>query len=94
MKYLASMLLAAALSAAPTVKTFTGVIHDNRCVGPDCATKCPVHKGPTYTLQTSEEAFVLNDQKLPAKFNGKKVVVTGTLAGNNRLKVISITAAR
>lgn len=91
MKYLASMLLALSLSAAPTVKTFTGVIHDNRCVGPDCATKCPVHKGPTFTLQTVDEAFVLSDQKLPTPFNGKKVVVTGTLAANNRLKVISIS---
>jgi hypothetical protein len=88
------MLLAGSLLAGTAAKTFTGVIHENRCVGPDCATKCPVHKGPTYTLQTADEAFVLSDQKSPASFNGKKVVVSGTLGPNNRLKVISIQAAR
>lgn len=94
MKFLASMLFAGTLLAAPATHTFTGVIHDNRCVGPDCATKCPVHKGPTFTLQTADEAFVLADQKTPAPFNGKKVVVTGTLGPNNRLKVLSIAPAR
>jgi hypothetical protein len=94
MKWCAYMLLAGSLLAGTATKTFTGVIHDNRCVGPDCATKCPVHKGPTYTLQTADEAFVLSDQESPAPFNGKKVVVSGTLGPNNRLKVISIQAAR
>jgi len=94
MKWCAYLLLAGSLLAAPAVRTFTGTIHDNRCVGPDCATKCPVHKGPTYTLQTSEEAFVLSDQKSPAPFNGKKVVITGTVGQNNRLKIVSIAPAR
>jgi len=94
MKWCAYVLAAASLMASPATKTFTGVIHDNRCVGPDCATKCPVHKGPTYTLQTADEAFVLSDQKSPAPFDGKKVVVTGIIGPANKLKVISIALAR
>jgi hypothetical protein len=76
------------------VKTFTGVIHDNRCVGPNCATQCPVTKGPKYTLQSGDEAFVLTDRKTAAQYVGRKVVVTGTVEANNRLKVTSIAPAR
>ena len=94
MKWCAYVFTAASLLAAPVTKTFTGVIHDNRCVGPDCATKCPVHKGPTYTLQTGDEAFVLTDQKTPAQFTGRKVIVRGTVGPDNKLKVISIAPAR
>jgi hypothetical protein len=93
MKY-ALILAAASLCLAGSPKTFTGVIHDNRCVGPNCATQCPVTKGPKYTLQSGEEAWVLSDQKTPARFTGKKVVVTGTIESDNKLKVISIAPAR
>jgi hypothetical protein len=93
MKY-ALMLVAASLCLAGSPRTFTGVIHDNRCVGPNCATQCPVTKGPKYTLQSGEEAWVLSDQKTPARFTGKKVVVTGTIESDNKLKVISIAPAR
>jgi hypothetical protein len=79
--------------AAPP-KTFTGVIYDNRCVGPNCATQCPITKGPKYTLQSGDEAWVLSDQKTPARFTGKKVIVTGTVESDNKLKVISIAPAR
>jgi hypothetical protein len=90
-KLCALFLAAAGLCFAGTaVKTFTGVIYDNRCVGPNCATQCPVVKGPKYTLQSGDEAFVLTDQKTPAPYVGRKVVVTGTVEGNNRLKVTSI----
>ena len=75
-------------------KTFIGVVHDNRCVGPNCATQCPVTKGPTYTLQSGEEGWVLSDQKTPARYVGRKVVVTGTVDADNKLKVISIAPAR
>jgi hypothetical protein len=79
-------------------KTFTGVIHDNRCVGPNCATQCPVVKGPVYTLQSGDDAWLLNyrtmpDQKTPAKYIGKKVIVTGTPGPGNKLNVASIAPA-
>jgi hypothetical protein len=75
-------------------KTFTGVIHDNRCVGPNCARQCPVKKDPTYTLQSGEDAWVLSDQKAAARFTGKKVNVTGTIGANNKLIVTSIVPAK
>jgi hypothetical protein len=95
MKWLVLLLTAAGLCrGADAPKTFTGVIHDNRCVGANCATQCPVTKGPKYTLQSGNDAWVLSDQKLPARYAGKKVIVTGTVGAGNTLKVTSIIAAR
>jgi hypothetical protein len=79
-------------------KTFTGVIHDNRCVGPNCATQCPIDKSPVYTLQSGDDAWVLSyrkmpGQKTPARYIGKQVVVTGTPGPGNRLTVASIGPA-
>jgi hypothetical protein len=88
------LVLAAGLCTGAAQQTFTGVIHDNRCIGPNCATQCPITKGPTYTLQTGAEAWVLSDQKTPARYVGKRVVVTGTLGANNRIKITSIAPAR
>jgi hypothetical protein len=78
--------------AAPA--TFTGVVHDNRCVGPNCARQCPVIKNPKYTLQTEDEALVLSDQKTAARYIGKRVIVTGRIEGDNKLQVVSIIPAR
>ena len=95
MKRCALFLVAAGLCfGGNAVKTFTGVIHDNRCVGPNCATQCPISKRAKYTLQSGDEAFVLTDQKTPAQYVGRKVVVTGTVEANNKLKVTSIAPAR
>jgi|HubBroStandDraft_5_1064220.scaffolds.fasta_scaffold1727513_2 hypothetical protein len=79
-------------------KTFTGVIHDNRCVGPNCATQCPINKGPVYTLQSGDDAWLLSypktpNQKSPAQYVGKKVIVTGTPGPDNKLNVTSIVPA-
>jgi len=94
-KRCALFLVAAGLCFGGTVvKTFTGVIHDNRCVGPNCATQCPINKGPKYTLQSGDEAWVLSDQKTPARFVGRKVIVTGMIEADKKLKVTSIVPAR
>src|SRR5580693_7310520 len=95
-KRCALILVAAGLcfGGGTSVKTFTGVIHDNRCVGPNCATQCPVTKGPKYTLQAGDDAWVLSDQKTPARYVGRKVIVTGTVEAGNRLKVASIATVR
>jgi hypothetical protein len=77
-----------------TPEKFTGVVHDNRCVGPNCATQCPVKKGPVYTLQSGDEAWVLSDQKTLAPFVGRKVTITGKAGAGNKLKVVSIVPAR
>ena len=80
--------------AGGTSRTFTGVIHDNRCVGPNCARQCPITKDPKYTLQSGDEAWVLSDQKAPARYVGKRVIVTGTLGRDNKLIVSSIAPAK
>ena len=79
--------------AGQTSRTFVGVVHDNRCVVSNCATRCPVNKEPVYTLQSGEDAFVLTNRKHPDEFVGKKVIVTGTLVAGNKLKVTSIAPA-
>jgi len=86
--------LAGLCLAGSARKTFTGVIHDNRCVGPNCATQCPINKSPVYTLQSGDDAWLLSDQKTPAKYVGKKVVVTGTPGPENKLNVASIVPAQ
>jgi hypothetical protein len=91
--WLLSGFLLAGTAAATAPATFTGVIHDNRCVGPNCARQCPVIKDPKYTLQTEDEALVLSDQKTAARYNGKRVVVTGRITGTNKLQVVSIVPA-
>jgi hypothetical protein len=93
MKCCAYVLMAASLAAAPATKTFVGVIHDNRCFGPNCATQCPVKKTSVYTLQAGDQAFLLSDQKSPARFTGRMVIVTGTVEPDNKLKVVSIVPA-
>jgi hypothetical protein len=91
----ALILLAAGLCfGGQAEKTFIGVIHSNRCVGPNCATQCPVTKEPKYTLQSGDEAWLLSDQKTPAKYVGRKVIVTGALGAGNTLKVTSIVPAK
>jgi hypothetical protein len=94
-KRCALFLMAAGLCfGGKTEKTFTGVIHDNRCVGPNCATQCPITKEPKYTLQSGDEAWLLSDRKTPAQYVGRKVIVTGSVEAGNRLKVTSIVPAR
>jgi hypothetical protein len=85
---------AAGDAARVSPSTFTGTIHDNRCVGPNCAKQCPVKKGPVYTLQTSDAAWVLSDQRSPEKYNGKRVVVSGRVIAGNKIQVLSITPAQ
>jgi hypothetical protein len=94
MKLSALLLLAAGLCVGgQTSKTFVGVVHDNRCAGPNCARQCPITKGPTYTLQSGDEAWVLSDQKTPSRYVGRKVIVRGAIGPDNKLHVDSIAPA-
>ena len=95
MKRCALLLAIVGFSMAGAVqKTFVGVIHDNRCIGPDCARQCPVTRNPKYTLQSGDNAWVVSDQKAAAHYTGKKVVVTGTPGPRNTLVVSSIAPAK
>jgi hypothetical protein len=102
-----SLLIIAALAAAPAKRTFTGVITDSMCdngdhshmrMGPtdaDCTTACVSVHGATYVLYDGKDVYTLSDQRTPEKFAGKKVTVTGTLdAKTKTIQVGSITAAK
>jgi len=102
------MLVAVAVLAAPPGKqTFTGVITDSMCangnhssmrMGPtdaECTKACVSIHGATYVLYDGKASFDLSDQKMPEKFAGKKVTVTGALdAKSKTIQVDSITAAK
>jgi len=88
-------LFGAVLISAPLqakTASYTGVIHSNQCVGPACATQCPIDKDPVYTLQTEDRAWVLNNPQVAARYAGKRVIVLGTVQGN-KLKVTSLKPA-
>jgi hypothetical protein len=100
-------LLIAALAPTSAAERFTGVITDNECPGanhalmkmgdtdPECVKACIDEHGATYLLYDGKVSYTLSDQKTPAAFAGKRVVVTGTLdAKAKTIHVESIAAAR
>src|SRR5580704_18110394 len=102
-----SILIVAALAAAPAKRKFTGVITDSMCptadhshmrMGPtdaECTIACIMVHGALYVLYDGKEAYTLSDQTTPEKFAGKKVTVTGTLdAKTKTIHVDSIAAAK
>ena len=104
---LLSLLVAAALMAAPEKHFFTGIITDSMCargdhsqmkMGPtdaECTLACIREHGATYVLFDGKKAFDLNNQQTPEKFAGKKVTVTGALdAKTNVIQVDSIALAK
>jgi len=98
--------LAALGFAADEKQTFTGVITDDMCakadhksmnMGPDakCVAECIKGMGGKYVLYDGKAAYILSDQKAPAKFAAQKVAVTGPLDANTKtIKVDSIKAAK
>jgi hypothetical protein len=104
---LAILLAAAALSAAPASKTFTGTITDDMCAGvgharmrmgptdAECTRMCVISHGTAYVLEDGKNVYELSDQKRPADFAGHKVRVTGVLdAKTKTITVESIRAVR
>ena len=104
--FLVPFLLVALSATAQDTQTFTGVVTDSECtsanhatmaMGPtdaDCAAACVYAHGASYVLYDGKTAYVLSDQKSPAPFAGKRVVVTGTFdAQAKRIVVQSIKAA-
>ncbi len=103
-KQIAMLIAAAALMLAAGQQTFTGTITDSMCggdhkamkMGTDekCVTEC-VKMGAKYALWDGKAAYVLSDQKTPARFAAKKVTVTGTLDEKTKtIQVVSIAAAK
>ena len=89
--------------AAAKERTFTGNISDDMCglkhmmegkTDAECTAEC-VKMGSKYVLAdpVKMKVYKLSDQEKPKAFAGKKVKVTGTLAGDT-IEVSSIEAAQ
>ena len=102
-----SLLIIAALAAAPSKRKFTGTITDSMCAQADhsrmrmgdtdaeCTLACVDAHDAMYVLYDGKEAYTLSDQKTPQKFAGKTVTVTGTLDVKTKtIQVDSINAAK
>ena len=104
---LSSLLVVAALTAAPATETFNGTITDSMCgnaghssmrMGPtdaECTIACIDAHGALYVLLSGKNVYELSDQRTPQQFAGQKVTVVGTLdAKTKTIHVASIRAAR
>lgn len=104
---LLSIVVIAALAAAPDERTFTGTITDSMCATADharmkmgaddaeCTIACIHAHGALYVLYDGKNAYTLSDQTIPEKFAGKKVIVTGSLdAKTMKIQLTSIVAAK
>jgi hypothetical protein len=102
-----SLFMIGALTAAQGKRTFVGTITDSMCADGnhsrmrmgatdgECTIACISAHGAQYVLYDGKAAYVLSDQKMPEKFAGKKVIVTGTLdAKTGTIHVDSIAAAK
>src|SRR5262245_54814081 len=102
-----ALLLVTAQGSGPAKATFTGTITDDMCargdhsgmrMGPndaECTKACVALHGAAYVLYDGKAAYVLSDQKLPEKFAGKKVNVTGALDTKTKtIRVDSITETK
>lgn len=90
--------------AAGTKRRITGVITDSECATADhsvmhmgstdaeCVKACVEAHGATYVLYDGKVGWNLSDQKLPEKFAGKKVAVTGTV--DEKTKTINVESIR
>lgn len=103
---LAALATSALSAAAPAQQTFTGVITDDVCASGDhsrmqmgptdagCTKACVVAHGAAYVLYDGKSAYVLDDQKAPEAFAGRKVTVVGTLdPATKTIRVQSISPA-
>ena len=99
------LLLVAEVAAAQGKQKFTGAITDSMCAAADhsrmrmgstdaeCTIACIDAHGASYVLYDGKNAYALSDQRMPEKFAGKQVTVTGTLdAKTKTIQVDSITA--
>lgn len=104
---LLSIVVIAALAAAPDERMFTGTITDSMCATADhsrmkmgaddaeCTIACIHAHGALYVLYDGKNAYTLSDQTTPEKFAGKKVVVTGSLdAKTMKIQLSSIVGAK
>ena len=98
-------LLASASLLAGETRTFTGVITDTMCgqkhgmvkgqSDDQCVQSCVKGSSSQYALFDGTRVLKLSDQKTPARFAAKKVMVTGTYNDKTKtIKVASMEAAQ
>jgi hypothetical protein len=98
------LLLSFALFGGGAKRKITGVITDSMCatadhsgmrMGPtdaECTKACVDAHGATYVLYDGKSAWNLSDQKMPEKFAGKKVTVTGIV--DEKTKTIQVASIK
>ena len=86
-----SLILIAAFPSAQSKQQFTGTVTDSMCpdgdhshmrMGPtdaECTLACIDAHGAMFVLYDGKNTYTLSDQKMPEKFAGQKVTITGTL---------------
>ena len=107
MKLLCALLLASGALQSESPQTVTGVITESECADAnhalmrmgdtdaECAKACVDSHGATWLLFDGKAAWALSDQKAPAEFAGKRVVVTGAVdAKAKKITVQSIAPAK
>ena len=105
MKLLTAGLMALAITP-PAARTITGTITDSMCatadhshmqMGPtsaECTKACVEEHDAAFVLFDGKDVYTLSDQRMPAKFAGRKVTVTGTVdAKNHTIRVASIKSS-
>ena len=93
--------------AQPARQTFTGTVTDSMCekadhshmrMGPtdaECTMACVEEHDALLVLYDGKNVYGLSDQKMPARFAGQKVRVSGTLdVKTMTIRVDSMTAAK
>ena len=108
MKFFLTLLAATAvLAAQDTRQTITGVITESECAtanhalmkmgdtDEECAKACVDSHGATWVLFDGKVSWALTDQKAPAQFAGKRVVVSGVADQKaKKITVESVAAAK
>src|SRR6476660_464902 len=99
---LVALLLATAVAAPPSTRTFTGTITDSMCdrgdhsrmrMGPtdaECAVACAEEHDAAFVLYDGKDVYTLSDQQGARKFVARRVTVVGAL--DAKTKKITVTS--
>jgi hypothetical protein len=88
-------------------RTFTGTVTDSECAlanhakmqmganDAECTIACADAHGAQFVLFDGKNTYILNDQKTPEKYAGRRVTVTGALKpGTMTIQVEAIAVAK
>ena len=105
-KTLLLVMLGVAGVGTPAPRTISGTITDSMCatadhshmqMGPtsaECTRACVEEHDASFVLLDGKDVYTLSDQRMPAKFAGRKVTVTGTVdEKTHTIRVASIKSS-